>query len=337
LSLSASISITKPADSSETLPDFSLRLVRKIPELGPMPQQKVWLSGLVDVRPPSGVLCATVQRIEIRLEVSHVTRKHEYSSKKVKFEAQRSRDEELVLPDNRSATNNLPHVEMLDGVVKHLSKTLSQSISKCFGKSVLEKTGYDSIILDGDSGHLAHISSRQSVAKDVEEMLFSPSLLSDLAANAVVRPDEEMLLSRCHLDLASQFAGAGGQMSLSQTSSSAPPLNSHCSSDSSTSTSASGSSLKRSAASQSALPTSSQTETCVGSGLLILNSHKFMEATTRALFDGTITGSRRSSSNIKIYNPFPATAISKLVPGIFNPGFPDVRHAFELQNVSGYY
>jgi hypothetical protein len=300
-----------------------------------MVQQKVWLSGLIDVRPPSSVACTTIQKIEIRLKVNRVTRKPDHPTKRVKFDAKRNEEEKFVLPDQKCATHNIPHMEMFEGVVKRLSRTLSKSISKCFSHSEIEETGHDRVRLDEKSATVIISSNRGSVVDETEEMLLPASHLSDSAVGAVERADEEMLLSHCHRGFVSDIAEDDRQMLFSQKLGPSPPLYANLL-DLADSISTLGSSLKRSIASQSTLDASSQTGGDYHSGLSIRGSHKLMEATTRAMFDGCISGNRRSLHNIQMDEPYPVTSISRLVPGMFNPGFSEVSHAINLQAVSGH-
>jgi hypothetical protein len=331
LSLSPSLTVTRPICSSEIRPDFSLRLVQKTTQLDQMLQPRAWLSGLIDVRPPNSVICATIQKIEIRLKMSIAQQKHDHPPKRVRPAIKRAKDKELVQLGRDCNSKNIPHIDLFEGIVEHLSCNLSQSISKCFGLPPLKTTGFNSVLLEGSAPHLAN-QDRENVSGELEEMLLPSSQLGDVAADAVEHVDEEMLLSPCPPSLISPvIQGEEGILFPEQTNAT-PILSSHCSSNSSISVSTLGSSLKRLAPSNATINTSSHLEVDPSFDILIPSAHRIMEAATRVLLTGSTSNGRKALHNIRLGKPLPATSLSRLVPGIFNPGFSEVRLNFQPSN-----
>ncbi|EPE35922.1 hypothetical protein GLAREA_05260 [Glarea lozoyensis ATCC 20868] len=325
LSLPVSLIIARPLDLAASQPDFSLRLANQLPKPAPISQTDSWLSGTIDVNPPTSVVCSTIQKIDICLEMSIAQHKLDNPPKRVKAAVK------SLIEEDACTTKTVPRIEIFEGIVRRLSCSLSESITKCFGYPGSNQTE-DSSIPSGGQVKQLNKQDCQDVPAELEEMLLNSLSTDAVAAGVVGQTDEEMLLSHCRLDLDPYVTQEEEDMLFPQQSDTAPlPIFSRSSSSASSMTS-----LKRPAPSLATLESSCQSNVDIAQKYLIPSAHRLMEATVRMLVTGKAVDCRKPLHSFKVSMPHSATPFARLLPSMFNPGFSEAvaSNAYFLPTIS---
>jgi hypothetical protein len=321
--MSGSLIVARPLDLAASHPDFSLRLAKQLPKLAPVLSTSSWLSGAIDVNPPTSVVRSMIQKIDVCLEMSIVQHRPDNPPKRVKSAVRSLMEEEAMLLDYACTTKTAPRIEIFEGIVRRLSCSLSESITKCFGYPVSNKIEDTS---EPSGRQLKQINEHdcQNVPAELEEMLLGSFSTNTVAAGVVGQADEEMLLAHCHLDLVPHVTQEEEDMLFPQQADTASPLFPLAFSQSSSSGLSSIASLKRLAPSSATLSSSCQSDVDIGRECLIPSAHRLMEATVRMLLTGKVVDNRKALHSFKVSTPHSATPFARLAPGMFNPGFSEV-------------
>ena len=322
--MSPILAITQEDDSAHPRPDFSLRLTHPKPPPGPILQPKGWLAGNIDIKPPESVPRATIQRLQIRLKFQSIQNKPRPASKRVKVKREQKQEEPVLLESSSDVIPG-PDFEVLEGIVAHLSRSLSQSVARCFGFFEPDGTGLDPILLDESPIDLnpANVQNAAGESHDFKEILLLSSDLDVTQRNVELADEEMLLLPNQLVQPEVHHDEADGEMLFAQVTDEAPSLVSQPSSSSIFPKQSSTSSLKRPASSEATTIPINQTESRLS--VAIPAAHKLIEAAVRVLLSGNTSKRCRSLANLTVSRPPPETSLARLAPSVFSPGYREVR------------
>jgi len=328
LFFSPSLHVSDPEDSQldGTLsnPDLSIRLGHGKPPADTT-DPEAWLSSNIDLKPPGGVSCAHLERLNIALDFHTFPKERRPKAKRVKTEPKGSTAPDAALLDD-SAIDHDSHLGDFEKVVGNLSRSLSGSIASCFehfpipGVSQGSPTG----LLAQPPGGFDNSEVPEKVSSGNNDSLGDVlhSRQGNLILNAPL--DEDVLLLSDHnLSLPTPSQYIDEEMLFSQTTESTPSLLSQSTTLSTISTASTLPStfpLKRSFPSDTSLAAPGEAP-C---RLDVSPACKLSEAGLRILIGG-YSPRRTRMLGIRIDKPPPETSLSDLAPGLFSPDFKVVR------------